>query len=119
MWEALAIKTLVPIVAAWLIGQIANMFRGWLTEHKDKISDDAYEALEAGVANAEEDFVLAAKEAGKDGKLNKADRKKAEKLALKYALKTISNKAVMNFLLTMTAGAVSAWVKKILATMKK
>lgn len=117
--KTILISTIGPFLAAWLITQIANTIKGWLKAREDKIEKEAYEVLMAGTATVQNNFIREAKVAAGDGKLSKEEVKRFEKIAFDYAIDLAKSPAVLLYLTKLTTGAISAWIKTILANGKR
>lgn len=78
---------------------------------------EAIEALEAGIAHSEEDYVEWAKRAKADGKLTKEERAEAMRIARDKAL-SIAKGPALNLLKTKGSDILNAWIKKILERRK-
>ena len=126
--EAIIAQVLsITIVAA--IGWIAASVSRWAKAQKGKADAEkadivwgqALDALDAGVAKAEKDFVELAKAASADGKLSKDEKKQAEEIAKRNALEVAIGlaPAAAQLLLKLSAEAISALIKGILSREKK
>ena len=94
MWEAILLKTIIPLVITAIFGWIGSELRkrNQLTE-QNQIRNDGREALEAAVAKVQVEFVDLAKAAAADGKLSKAECDQAKDKAIDTALEIASGKA--------------------------
>ena len=107
------LKIVLPSVATIVIGIIGEWFRRALVSaKKNGIANEAYEALEAGVARAEDDFAAWAKKASKDGKLSKTERSEAHTIAIDVA-KQVATGPALKWLLSKSSAYLVALIKGI------
>jgi len=78
----------------------------------------AFDALAAGMAEVQNDFVREAKKASADGRLSKEEIKKAEEMAIERA-KTIVTGPVKDIVLSWGKEQISSYIKQILNKEKK
>lgn len=133
MWETILVKNVLPVVVMAVMAWVGKAFSEWTKTQKelaeiqekdfeqaadDRAKRQAYEALEAGVAKVQVDFVEAAKKAATDGKLTKDEIENAKRVALKTAVEIATGPA-LSILVDMAWNATSALIEKILGKNKK
>ena len=88
---------------------------------KMKATDDqkkAFDALAAGMAEAQNNFIRDAKKASEDGRLTKEEIKQAEEMALERA-KELATGPVKDIILSWGKQQISSYIKQILNKEKK
>ncbi len=119
MFEAILLKTIVPLVITALFGWIgAELRKANKREEEKQIKDTGKEALEIAVAQTQEEFVDFAKAAAEDGKLSRDEKRAAKKLAIDKAIEIAEGDAG-RYLIDLSFGMIGGLIDLIVGKNKK
>ncbi len=118
-----AIRLLGELAFVVIIPFAISALRKWTKDSEHKaIYDDIFHALEAGVAEAHEEFVVWRKRTSDDGKLSKEERQEARNKARSYALGVLARvgqQAAESTLEKMSDGEINAIIRQVLLRQSK